>query len=305
MEIYGRVLLPRLLAEDRRARSARLSRALSRSCSVLFGGLVAAAALDRFWPMASWARECWWVALASGAIVMAIPAVAGWFGAADLPAAAARLERRLSLPREALMTVVSEELRPTPGVARALLIATAELVVQEMAERPPEPADRAGRRRWWLAAALGAGVAVAATFDTTSFLRAALPWEARESATGTRIRVLPGDAEVLQGQSISVSASVENSPGPAYLELSRDESMWVRMEMSPRGASTYVAALPPLEQDLLYRVRAGGACSETYDVRVRVPSERRPRPQRAATTAPSAREDSAIEAYRRRMEAKP
>jgi hypothetical protein len=136
------------------------------------------------------------------------------------------------------------------------------------------PVDVASLRRWGLRALLLAGAFVLYGALFTSYMGNALsrflhPYTYIPPITNTRLDVRPGDATVLQGDSLTVEAHVAGVlPEKAWVYVQTSAGDRTSEAMSFEGdAFTYSFA--NVQRDLTYRIAAGDADTPRYRVTVR------------------------------------
>jgi len=128
--------------------------------------------------------------------------------------------------------------------------------------------------RWarWAIAAVLVTVAYGVVFSryfTNAVSRYASPTRYIAPITGTRLSVSPGDAEVLQGDSLLVEALVEGVlPEKAHLHSKGRQGGSARRPM-PYEGNAFTCELANLQESFRYWVKAGDATSQTFSVRVR------------------------------------
>ena len=127
--------------------------------------------------------------------------------------------------------------------------------------------------RWakWTAllALLTAGYGVAfGQYFSNAVKRLALPTKHIPPITHTQLSVTPGDAECVQGESLTVRAQVRGVvPETAHIYMDAQDGEELRKEM-PFEGSTFVHKFTGVQQDFRYWVRAGDAVSPVYQVTV-------------------------------------
>ena len=141
--------------------------------------------------------------------------------------------------------------------------------------------DRRAHRRAWAALGLSLLIALAPAFWSSrawanAVLRVVNPFSARGPTTlATILKVVPGDATVLQGASVVLGCQVEGRRSqPVWLDLwpSDDRKNTMKLgQLAGRQAEDFSFQVPQAAGDAKYRFRAGDAISAVYKLRVRPP----------------------------------
>lgn len=194
----------------------------------------------------------------------------------DWTAAAWQIESATQHFHQRLVTVVSQVMAPKAHrgsdelvrlLARRVSDEAGDLSLQSLLPR------RLSARPWMAVMAVWAlwlcVWAVPAVGLPQLAVRFALPLAEVPPVTTTHLRIRPGTAEVLQGQSLEVVADVEQLGDSAVtLHVSADGRHWSHLPMAASTADHYRLLLPRLQTDLWYRVTGGDAQSDTHRIRV-------------------------------------
>lgn len=136
------------------------------------------------------------------------------------------------------------------------------------------PSDRQKLLKWGAAAGTlcVAGVLYAVVFHlefTNALSRYLAPTRYIAPVTSTRLRVSPGDAEILQGDPLLVEVAVEGAlPENATIETESASGGMQRMEMTFEGGG-FSFRFPKVSDEFGYRISAGDAVSDRFNVSVR------------------------------------
>jgi hypothetical protein len=225
----------------------------------------------------SWSAATRWVLLLALAVLtirrLYRPALAG-LGRANPLTLARSLEFRAALPTELLQTLVSHHHRPVSGVSEPLIAELSRRLNTHVSAHPlPKP-----RRRTSAAVLCFASITLAAIMLAhpdgrllSATLRVLLPWQDRSPVQAVTIVLLPGDASIPQGSTLTLVANIDPTPEaaiPVLLETSRDGYTFAAVEMAPRGAAGFLHVLTEPQYDLVYRVRVGGTLSPVHRITV-------------------------------------
>jgi hypothetical protein len=264
-----------------RARGRALRRAAGLAVSVFLAWGLACCTADRLLQLPSWVRAA---LLAAGLLTVGVilyrPMRARWRRKLDWLEAAAEVERHNPRFGQRLLTVTARMLGPAEHRGSDdLLYRLLSDVDREAALRRPAPAvpGAAVFLPWAAAACLVALTAALARVDTLGLPRLALrfvaPFADIDPVTTTRIRVTPGDAQVVQSAPLRVEAAVERLPPGevVWFEWSEQGDDWLRRVMSREpaaGTNRYALTLPGVDRDLRYRVMGGDFRSREFSVAV-------------------------------------
>jgi hypothetical protein len=94
------------------------------------------------------------------------------------------------------------------------------------------------------------------------------PWLDIRPATTTQLRVSPGDADVLEGQAVTVSVVAERLGGGAVVLHYEKQGVETQMVLPRTPAGAVEGEIGPLERDTRYFVTGGDARSDPYTIRV-------------------------------------
>jgi hypothetical protein len=92
--------------------------------------------------------------------------------------------------------------------------------------------------------------------------------QAKEAAA-IEIKVTPGDADVLRGESVSVGATVSRVTGPLALKFRTSEGEWRSLPMpeDPAQPERFSQVLRDITEDLAYQVVMGRSQSQAFRIR--------------------------------------
>ncbi len=259
-----------------RLRLFTLLRALAVSMSFTLSWMLFACLLDRMLHLHGWVRAGLLVMNAIGVIgLLQAPVWAAFRRRVDWLAAAAEVERRDAGFAQRLQTVTSQ-LLSAPGYrgSEQILQHLADEVARQAATRHPAELipSRSIVRPGMIA--LGAFLLFLALMLSSWLnlprlvLRYAAPLSGVAPVTTTWISVFPGNADVMQGASIEISAETKHLGRDLLkLNLSRDSRQWTTTTMARSGEGRFTFTINSVERDLQYNVSGGDARSETYVVR--------------------------------------
>ena len=190
------------------------------------------------------------------------------------------------LDNRLINAVLLQKERTTDPVTRRLVISQLDETVR--AVRTCDMASSTSTRPLWQWGRWAAALLLVVVFYAISFSRHFANAVRRYSAphrfippiTDTVLTVHPGDAECLQGESLTVEAHVEGVlPETAHVFFDDPEEGMARKTM-PFEGSFFAYKLVGLQRDFRYWVKAGDANSDTFRVIVRT----RPTVQKLAIT---------------------
>ncbi|MCZ7648347.1 MAG: PA14 domain-containing protein [Planctomycetota bacterium] len=173
------------------------------------------------------------------------------------------------------------------GFSRALIERVADEAAERVGKLPVEALpDREPARAARLAAGVMLALAVLPCFVPgwrmpLQYARATLPWLNLPRASQTQLDVRPGEARVVEGQSLDVEALLEGKPAEsANLETREPGGAWskLRMDRDLLHDERFTFKLGPLHVPLEYRVSAGDGRSQAFGIQVL------PRPEIAGLT---------------------
>jgi hypothetical protein len=233
--------------------------------------------VDRFARLGSWTRTA---ALATGlAMILWIilrSALRAFIQSPQWTAVAADIEKRRPEFGQRLMTLVSEAMFPPRFRASDGMLALLQEEVSH-ATRSHSPTSllpwRRALRPWvtTLFIALGAfGLTRVDWLQMPTLARRLIyPLSAIPAVTTTRIEVLPGDVDVIQGDALEIAVSVQRLIGSSVdLEVSHDGRNFTSIDMPTELEGRHVFRFSSIDRDLTYRISAGDASSDRYRVRV-------------------------------------
>lgn len=259
-----------------RARWLALVRAAAIAIASFTAWMVVWCVADRYLQL-HWAVRLGALAVgAAGIIALVYRPVIALIRPADLIAAAAEVERHNPRFGQRLLTVTSRLLGPADyrGSDEILIRLTREVGDQVASER-------AGRL---IAARSAVGPAAicmllfllcvalwripSLRFDSLAerFLD---PLAQIPPVTTTLLQVSPGDCDVTQSRSVTITAHADRlGDSPVTLVFNGDGRNWTRVTMSPAGSGQFSFDITSVDRDLHYYVTGGDARSADYTVRV-------------------------------------
>lgn len=204
--------------------------------------------------------------------------------------------RRLRAPVDWVETAAAIE-RHNPVFGQRLLTVTSrilgspehrgsdEMLSQLLREVSEQASAQRGRRLLSVRAVLGPWVGVFVAASSAFAL-----WQAPRVRTGallhryfvptanvppvttTQLSVSPGDADILQSDSLKIEARAHQLGGAtAWIFLSTDASNWSRYTMDDAGDGRVTYQLSSVDRDLHYYIAGGDAISPRYTIRVKRP----------------------------------
>ncbi len=188
---------------------------------------------------------------------------------------AAHLERGLpQLNNRVINAVLLYHERIRDALARQMIVSqlrdAAQWVSTRELPRPPEVREL-WRPAFWVLCLVGAGMLYGLVFSNyfgNAFMRFVCPRREIPPITDTRFSVTPGHTRVLQGDSLTVEATVRGVlPELAHIDMKNAEAKREADTMAFEGSGfTYVFA--NVQKDFDYRVRGGDAATPWYTVTV-------------------------------------
>ena len=189
---------------------------------------------------------------------------------------AAHIEKAYpDLDNRLINSILLTEEPPRDRLGRKMVSAQLDETISDLKKRQLKRATNpAVLWRWgkWLAVCAVLLTVYAAAFSgyfANAFQRFSKPHQYIPPITSTRLTVLPGDAERLQGQSLLVEARTDGVlPEQASIEVQQEGAEKAARAMTFEG-SGFVYEFSSLQKSFTYRVRAGDALSRRYEVQVR------------------------------------
>lgn len=116
---------------------------------------------------------------------------------------------------------------------------------------------------------IAAGLGVSSLHGSQLAVRFFQPFAGIPPVTTTQLRVLPGDANVVQSQPLNIRVEAVNTGDatPNLLLQSGGES-WTTLPMTSNGDGSFVATVASVDRDQRYCVACGDARSADYKIRV-------------------------------------
>lgn len=259
-----------------RARFVSLVRAAATSAACFIAWMVIWCVADRYLQL-HWTVRLG--ALGTGAIgviaLMCRPLMA-LLRPPDFVAAAAEVERHNPHFGQRLLTVTSRLLGPADyrGSDEILIRLTREVGEQVASERAGRLIAAGSTAGPTLICVLLVLLCVALSqIPLLGFARLAArfldPLGAVPPVTTTLLQVLPGDCDVTQSKSVTITAHADRlGDSPVTLFLNGDDRNWMRVTMSPIGEGEFVFNIASVDRDLHYYLTGGDARSPDYTVRV-------------------------------------
>lgn len=259
-----------------RRRIGQAARAAGLACAFLAGSVLGACLIDRFWPLTSWARLALLPGVSAAAVLLLRPwQLLGWWRT-DWLVIAADIERHGQFGQQ-LQTLVAQSLeRPAYRGSGALLAQIARNVESQVAADPPRM-SWAPILRPWVAASFVCLSAVMLLPSEPLGLRLLLqrlmqPQLNLPPVSSTRLHVQPGDVDLVQNQSLTITVRARRLPEEALdLYTSQDGQSWVQHLLLPRSDGQFVFTVPSVERDLRYYLAGGDATTSIYSARVHRP----------------------------------
>ncbi|MCX5683666.1 MAG: hypothetical protein NT049_08280, partial [Planctomycetota bacterium] len=185
------------------------------------------------------------------------------------------LQERLSSAVELLSSRDMPEIRGS----EALIGALAEEASRDAAHMRPRTEVPLKAARPYLMAAGGAVVVFGLLFmlypgAQRLLLRAVAPYANIPNITGDMIRVIPGDARILEGQRLEVEVAVANAAvrKAQFRKVLPDGSeaaeAMIALPAGADGDPRFALTCPPGSESFRYRIHAGDALSKYFDVTV-------------------------------------
>ncbi len=278
---FAETRLPPVLAGFVRrfvVRSRRLAvfRALGLAISFMLIWTLLWALADRMNPLTQMLRVlllC--VQSALGIALLWRPSVRLLWGAIPWRAAADEIEARDAGFGGGLETSISQWLAPVAHRASPALVQriTADATQAAESRNPASLLPAVTAARPLLIGFAAVLVTVALCFvswlDMPRLLdRELMPWRGTTPVTTTRIHVLPGSTQVIQGNPLPITAKIERlGDSQPVLRWRGQDSLWSNSVMTA-SAGEYAYTLPALANAIQYEVQAGDAVSARFDVRV-------------------------------------
>ncbi len=189
---------------------------------------------------------------------------------------AAHLERNLpDLDNRIINAVLLYRERFPDVLARHMvdsqLSNAAEWVSRRDLPRPPEVRGlwRVGKWAIGLGAAILLYGALFSTYFGNALNRLVFPTRGIPPITDTRLEVSPGDAEVLQGETVAVEALVRGVLPPAGQIQVRGNGSERRSDAMVFRGNAFTYRFANVQEGFSYRVRAGDALTPWYNIEVR------------------------------------
>jgi hypothetical protein len=263
----------------RRRRRIAIARAVGIALALAALWLLAWGVVDRLFPLHWIVRSILLLKLvAIVMLVLARPLRALLRRQVDWPQAAKQIEQRDPRFGEALATVVSQRSNGSSGRASPqLLDRLSEQVVSELGNSR-QIARKLARVRPAVTA-LAAGVAAGfILFDLSLWpwlglsqllARQVMPLGSVPPVTTTRLEVLTGAAQVVQGRPLTIiaRATPPDSAAPT-LRTTIDGQTWSSIPMTAASDGSLFFTLASVTRDMRYQVAAGDALSALHEVRV-------------------------------------
>jgi hypothetical protein len=196
----------------------------------------------------------------------------------DFNGAARQIEQRDGRFREALATVVSQRLARGPALASPQLVDHLVNQVQSDLPNPRHAARRLVPIRPAATALAAALTSLLVVFDLCLWpwlglpqllARQLMPLAGVPRVTTTRLEMITGSTQVVQGRPLTIIARA-NPPEPAapVLRVTVDGRTFSSIPMTAAPDGTLVYTLAAVTRDTAYQVVAGDAVSPVYQVQV-------------------------------------
>ena len=266
------------LRDARRAwRRAEVGAGLLRGATWLLAALLAGIAADNLFALPGWLRTAYGVAFLGGvAYVLCVNVLYNLVRPLTDEMVAVHLERVApGMDNRLINTVLFRKQEFKDALTRRMAASQMDETLQAVKDVDPAAAGRGTALRAWgvRAGALAAGVAVYAVVFTGQFSNAlhryAQPGRFIAPVTRTVLTVTPGNADVLQGDSVEIEAHVDGVlPEKAYVNYEEEGGAKGRQTM-PFEGSLFSYKFTAVQRSFRYSVTAGDAVSDVFAVSVK------------------------------------
>ncbi|HEX8522154.1 MAG TPA: hypothetical protein VF669_07850 [Tepidisphaeraceae bacterium] len=262
---------------DARLRQQRLLRAIASGALVFLGAGLVWCLADRMATLGGAARLVLLLVSVGAALWRVAPALVAWLKQeTDWRGLAVVMEQRDRRFGERLVTVTSRaEDGKQNGASQEMLARIALELGREVAGRSVRDV-LPGRRvaaPWVTVLVAVLAICPLGFIPQLDLPRLAvrflLPMRETPAATTTRLTVVPGDVDLVEGQALQVKVrALRLGKGSVTLHARYVKHEWFTLNMSADAEGVYAASITPLEQDVEFYVAGGDAMSAVYHARV-------------------------------------